>query len=95
LVLFGVVLELLHQRGCYSLLPILLLCDDVFDIEDFVMASHVLDCLSCHVTNDYAVFLSDEAASCIEVEVEAGRSHFSRVLFLFLIQQRVVLPEVF
>jgi len=59
------------------------------------MASHIWDCLSGYVTNDYAVFLSDEAASCFEVEVESGGSYFSRVLFFLLILQWVVLPKVF
>ena len=59
------------------------------------MTSHVMDCLSGDIADNFAAFLCDEAASRFEVEVEAGRSHPSFILQFFAILLQIALLKIF
>jgi len=55
------------------------------------MTSHVTDYLSCHIADNFAAFLGDEAASSFDVEVEARRRYPSLILQFFAILLQIAL----
>ena len=90
----GVVYEFLHKQCGYAVLSVFFFGHYVFNPEQLVYAVLVVDGLACCVADDFAFFFCDEAASCVEVEVEVRRSDFPLVLYFFVVLLWIALFEV-